>query len=286
LAADERRETASDQRVGTKRLMIVREEPNGEQILIGQTDHSRLAGQFAAHWGNGCFAAPAPFEPVARAAAFHDFGYLRYETAPHYDPQTRQTPNFRNVVTDAQRLEEYQWNADWLLALDPYAATLTSMHRTGLWRGRYEAIVHPPHAIRQQKPEVDAFVLTNEARQSATIAARGWDRQQMRINYRLLQVWDLLSLYFSCAPPAADYIEPVPTSYQDHDGLGIRLNLKPLGNATIAIDPYPFHDGELRIQLCGRRTKQTTFEDHEAFVKAYFQAPLELMEWSLVNGAS
>jgi len=36
--------------------MIVRKQPNGELILIGQTDHSRLVGQLAAHWGNRDFA--------------------------------------------------------------------------------------------------------------------------------------------------------------------------------------------------------------------------------------
>ena len=60
--------------------MIVRKEPNGEQLLLRQTDHSRLAGRFASHWGNATFAAPEPFESVVRAATFHDFGYLRYET--------------------------------------------------------------------------------------------------------------------------------------------------------------------------------------------------------------
>jgi hypothetical protein len=264
--------------------MIVRAETNGEQILIGQTDHSRLAGQFAAHWGNERFATPAPFESVARGTAFHDFGYLRYETAPYYDSLTGQTPNFRGVVTDAQRLEEYQWNVDWLLALDPYASALVNMHRTGLWRGRYGVIAHPPHAIRKQNSEIDAFVAKNEAGRAATTAAQGWDQAQLRVNYRLLQVWDLLSLHFSCAPPTDDYIEPVPASYQSADGEGVRLTLKPLGNSTIAIDPYPFDVAELRVQLSGRRTKTATYENRDAFIKAYFQAPLELMEWTLVDG--
>lgn len=262
--------------------MIVREAPNGEQILIGQTDHSRLAGQMAAHWGNARFATPEPFESVVRAATFHDFGYLRYETAPFYDPATGKTPNFRNVVTDAKRLEEYQWNADWLLGPDPYASALANMHRTGLWRGRYDAIVHPPHSIRKQTPEVDAFVVKNETQRAAAIFAQGWDQQQLRINYRLLQVWDLLSLYFSCTDPVEDYIEPVPTSYRDGDGQGVRLTLTPAGNAAVAIDPNPFDVDELRIQLAGRRMKVAKFENRDAFVKAYFQAPVELMEWRLV----
>jgi hypothetical protein len=58
-----------------------------------------------------------------------------------------------------------------------------------------------------------------------------------------------------------------------------------MGQATIAIDPYPFDVDELRVQLCGRRTKVTQFENRDAFVKAYFQAPLELLEWALVDGA-
>jgi hypothetical protein len=63
------------------------------------------------------------------------------------------------------------------------------------------------------------------------------------------------------------------------------MRLQPIGNATVAIDPYPFDVDELRVQLCGRRLKVARFENRDAFVKAYFQAPIELMEWSLVNGA-
>jgi hypothetical protein len=58
--------------------MIVRKETDGGALLIAQTEHSRLVGQFAAHWGNRDFAVPEPFESMARAAVFHDFGWLRY----------------------------------------------------------------------------------------------------------------------------------------------------------------------------------------------------------------
>jgi hypothetical protein len=119
------------------------------------------------------------------------------------------------------------------------------MHRTGLWRGRYGAIVHPPHTLRKQKPEIDVFVDKNDALRAATIAAHGWDPQQLRVNYCFLRVWDLLRLYFSCAPPGQDYIEPVPTSYRDEDGEGVRMSLKPLSAAVIAVDPYPFDLDEL-----------------------------------------
>jgi hypothetical protein len=263
--------------------MIVRKDENGETLVIGQTDHSRLAGQFAAHWGNERFAVPQPFESVARAAAFHDFGYLRYETWPSFNEETGETPNFRDVTTDARRLEEYQWCFDWLLESDPYASLIVNMHRTGLWRGRYGAMVHPEHKIRPQKPEVDAFVVRNEAFRAQAIEQHGWDPAQIRINYRLLQTWDLLSLYFSCQAPYEDYIEPVPTSYDDRENEGVRITLKPLGNNRIAIDPFPFDINPCRFQLAARRLPQAKFADEAAFRKAYFQAPLEIMEYELVG---
>ena len=58
--------------------MIVREdEKGGGLLLVTQTEHSQFVGQLAAHWGNERFASPEPFESVARAATYHDFGYLQ-----------------------------------------------------------------------------------------------------------------------------------------------------------------------------------------------------------------
>lgn len=263
--------------------MIVRKQ-NGETLVIGQTDHSRLAGVFASHWGNAVFATPEPFESVARAAHFHDFGYLRYETAPAFNAETGETPNFRDVLTDAKRLEEYRWNIEWFLAPDPYASHLVSMHRTGLWRGRYDAIVHPPHAIRKQKPEVDAFVAEQEERRAAQLREQGWDPQRLRVNYRLLQVWDLLSLYFSCGEPYQEYVEPVPTGYDAREGEGVRITLTPLAPGVVAFEPYPFDVAPLRISLAVRRFTQPRFEDQAAFRRAYYGAALELLEFELVDG--
>jgi hypothetical protein len=266
--------------------MIVRKEPNGEVLLVGQTDHSRLAGQFAAHWGNAQFAALEPFDSMARAVAFHDYGYLRYETAPQFNEETGETPNFRDVVTNEKRLEEYQWCFDWLLGPDPYAGLIVNMHRTGLWRGRYAAMRYPEHKIRPQPPEVDAFVARNEAARATFIAGSGIDEAQLRINFRLLQTFDYLSLYFSCQEPYEDYIDPVPTSYANAEGEGVRLTLTPLGDNRIAVDPFPFDTDPCRFQLTARRLPQAKFANEAAFRKAYFQAPVELIEYVLVGSGT
>ncbi|HVG50538.1 MAG TPA: DUF3891 family protein, partial [Xanthobacteraceae bacterium] len=62
--------------------MIVQERADGSVILINQTDHAKISGLFAAHWGNSQFARPKPYESTVRAAMFHDVGWYKYETGP------------------------------------------------------------------------------------------------------------------------------------------------------------------------------------------------------------
>jgi hypothetical protein len=263
--------------------MIVRKEPNGELLLLTQTDHSRLAGQFAAHWGNADFAPLTPYESVVRAATFHDFGYLRYETAPSFDPETGGTPMFRQIATDARRLEEYQWCFEWLLGLDPYASLMVSMHRTGLWRQRYRTIASAIHNVKGADPLIDAFIERHEALRPELIARHGIDAKQLWTNYRLLQVWDLLSLHFSCTAPFDDVIEPVPTSYATAGDDGVRMTLTPVDATTVAIDPYPFDTEALVVTVPAKRLSQAQFENQDAFRAAYFRAPVELLRFTLLR---
>jgi hypothetical protein len=257
--------------------MIVRETLGDAQTLIGQTEHSRLVGQLGAHWGNKNFDSPEPYESVARAAAFHDFGWLRYEASPGFNESTKQTPDFKKIPADPKRLTEYAWCVEWLLGEDPYAANLVSMHRTGLWRGRYGTMEHPSMPIRTQPPEVDEFIAAAETRQASELKKYGWDVALVRRNFHLLQVWDLLGLYFTCQEPYEDYMEPVPM----RDGKVVRMTLTPDGPRTVTFDPFPFNVHPLRVQVNYHQLPRSTYENREAFLAAYFQAPLGVMEFTL-----
>ncbi len=228
--------------------MIVRKEADGQTILIAQTDHSRLVGQLAAHWGNADFATPRPYESVARAAAFHDFGWLRYETAPYFDPATGETPPFFRVPFSERQLEAYRWCRDELLVDDPYAGMLVGMHRTGLWRGRYGAITHPPHPIPPSlPPAVEEFIDRAETVQALECSMSG--ATEVWTNYQLLQVWDQLGLYFTCQDPVpaiyragADRVrrqELCRASHDDDAGIGEPSRLRALPvrrQATVAFN--------------------------------------------------
>jgi len=262
--------------------MIIRKNADSGLTLIGQTDHSRFVGQLAAHWGNDAFEAPKPYDSVVRAASFHDFGWLRYETSPLIDAGTGEPYPFLQVPMTAQQLSAYQWSLDWMADIDPYSGLIVSMHRTGLWKGRYGLIKHPAgrYNLNRLSPEVQALIDHNEAwqeRQRAVLDAKGvWT------NYRLMQVWDLLGLYFCCQEPYEDWVEPVPTTYAGADDEGVRLAMKPAGPRRVAFDPYPFDVRPCRVQLAYRTVGQQRYEDVESFRKAWFQAEVGLFQFELV----
>jgi hypothetical protein len=259
--------------------MIVREEPDGSLLLINQTEHAKISGLFAAHWGNANFTRPHPYEPVVRAAILHDAGWYRYETSPRYDAAAGKTPSFTQVPLDQIQLDAFQWAIDWLTSIDPYAGLLISKHRTGLWRGRYGAITHPAHPTAPNLgPAVESFIAENEAQQ--TEQEQTLDATELSVNYQLLQFWDLLSLYFCVRPPYQQFVEPVPQSYRG--GEGARLNLTPLGEGRVSIDPYPFDLPSLPISIPYRRLPTAKFADEAAFRAAYFQALPQLMRFELV----
>jgi hypothetical protein len=259
--------------------MIVRKQANGELLLIGQTDHSRLVGQLAAHWGNDRFATPRPYDPVARAAAFHDYGWLRYETQPIIN-DAGETPEFRQLPGNVKQLDAYQWCIDWMKSIDPYAGLLIGLHRTGLWRARYDTISHPGMSIRQLAADTEQFITVNEARQREE--EKSFDPVELRTNYHLLQVWDLLGLYFCCQDPYDDYIEPVPQAYDGKKENTVRLSLHALGPRKVAFEPFPFARRSAEVQLVYRRLPATTYPDLDAFRRAYFQARVEVMNFELV----
>jgi carbon monoxide dehydrogenase subunit G len=114
-----------------------------EELHLALRSHNSLrrdgihtVGELAAHWGNADFAAPEPYDSVVRAAVFHDYGWLRYETAPLLNPATERPYQFLELPFSQEQTDAYQWCIDWLTDIDPLSGLIVSMHRTGLWKNR------------------------------------------------------------------------------------------------------------------------------------------------------
>jgi len=263
--------------------MIVRYESDGSIVMITQNDHAQLSGLFAAHWGNGRFEKPRPYGSLVRAAMFHDRGWIRYETSPQLNPETGKTPNYREVPNDRMQLEAFEWAGDWLSAIDPYAGLMITKHRSGLWQGRYGVITHPPAIQRGAlPPEIQAFIAKSEAKQK--VAAGKLDAKEMAINYNLLQVWDMMSLYIcSTEVLKPDRIEPVPVAYSG--AAGVKMTLTPLKANTIVLDPYPFDQCSLTANVIFRRLRQTRFKDSAELQTVYFKTAPRIASFTLVSPA-
>lgn len=262
--------------------MIVRKCPDGTLILINQTDHCLLSGRLAAHWGNSRFAKPRPYESVVRAAAFHDCGWYRYQTGPLSDAQTGEPLSFMKVPLDEVQLGAFQSGTDWLTDIDPYSGLLINKHRTGLWQGRYGAIRYPvAFNAKDMGPLLKAFIEKNEVRQRQELKA--FDPKEFWTNYRLHQVWDLVSLYFCVDQIKNDYIEPVPVSYDGGENDGVRVTMSPQDSQTLKMDPYPFGVPELRVYLLQKRLPKSAFASREEFIQAYFQGESQLLEFRIIS---
>ena len=260
--------------------MIVRYESNGTIVMITQDDHAQLSGLFAAHWGNDKFEKPRPYLSLIRAAMFHDRGWIRYATAPQLDAKGR-TPTYRDVPNDKAQLEAFEWAGDWLSAIDAYAGLMIRKHRTGLWQGRYGVMTHP-QAIQRGTlpPEIKDFIARSEATQKAV--AEKLDQAELAIDYNLLQVWDMLSLYI-CSDEVhkPDRLEPVPTGYSGK--AGVSMSITPVEAGTITLDPYPFDQQSLEASVVFRRLSQTSFKDDSELQAAYFSARPEIATFNLVS---
>jgi hypothetical protein len=262
--------------------MIVRNQSDGAVVMITQNDHAKLAGLLAAHWGNQKFERPHPHTSMMRAAQYHDGGWLRYETNPYLDTATGKSPSYQQVPSEAAQLAAYQWAIDMLTEIDSYTGLLVSKHRTGLWQSRYGAITQPaPGPPRKLSGEIEDFIARNEARQHVITA--GLDRHEVTVNYNLLQVWDLLSLYICSNEHLKEHvIEPAPTAYGGNFQ-GVALKLIPRSSATISVDPFPFDQAPFEAAVVYRQLPPAAMHDVDTFKAAYFGARPQVAVFTFVE---
>jgi len=166
-----------------------------------------------------------------------------------------------------------------MASIDPYAGLIINMHRTGLWQRRYGTITHPTaYTPTEITAEVRELIDRNERWQEQARAA--WDPRQVDVNYRLMQIWDLLALYLCCEDPYEEYVEPVPISYAEKDDT--RMTIRPAGPSRVAFDPYPFNVRPFSVQLMNRRLPKISYSSVEEFQRDYFGAELDLFKFELV----
>ncbi len=274
-------------------MIVRRYEVPGQRsqlTLIRQLDHSALSGEFARHWGRDPFARAAPWDSVVLASARHDEGWREPDERPLYNAQTKAPAHFRTIDVRTH-IPLYREGIRRIVALDPYAGLLVSMHGAGIYQYRYGA---GPIRMTTQTDEVrvlmDAFVDEQETLQT-NLKRRLWARSGRRrlfertiwVHYELLQVWDLLSL-FICIDRDKTPIQrigPVPTTA---DGGDLELELTADEPDTVRVTPWPFTVATLDAVLPARTIPDRTYDSQQDLRQTLYDALEASIRCRLVPG--
>lgn len=186
-------------------------------------------------------------------------------------------------------LRSYARNVEWVRSKDRYAGLLVSMHRTGLWQNRYQTFTSPKGRLRERSAEVKGIMKELESKQEEEKKSLGSDspsfENELWFNYRALQIYDLLSLYFCCDGYAddetfkEDVLAPVRLSYDSPAETELRII--PNGVRSVRMEPYPFDISPLKVSVRARTIPPGSYDSEAACLEAYHRAPRQLLSFEI-----
>jgi hypothetical protein len=268
--------------------MIV--QPRAEGLfLIRQTDHAALSGLFAENWGRSPFVLPVPQASVRIAATHHDDGWYDWEAAPRINPATQRPYQFTDLPT-AEHAAFYRHGIDQVRNRDGYAGLLVCMHLAGLYRMRLGpnnpfGLARPSLQEEKHLREILGRLEEDQERLRYGLAAEGVPERLLSdpfltVNYRLLQFFDRLSLYFCVRPPDERRME-VP---RDYEGNLVEMTLRPLAEGKVVLRPYPFRSEPLGVLVKGWVVPDRVYVDDRDFQTAFAAAPVLTLRYDLCAG--
>jgi Protein of unknown function (DUF3891) len=232
--------------------VIVSRWPGG-LVLVRQVDHQDQCGLMADAWGNARFGRPEPFGPIALAARVHDEGWRAWEREPGVGADGAPV-NF-SAIERPTHVALYREGIARAAARDARAGLLVSLHGQGLYEGRRGLDPGPPTPRSDREPEVRAFLAEQDEVQAGLRARIGGGpglEEWASAGYRLLQTWDVMSLFLTWGTlwdRGAATLPQVPRRAGD-PGVEVRLGAGAGGAATCA--PWPFAAGEVELLVAAR----------------------------------
>ena len=226
--------------------------------VVLQNDHAALASQLADAFGNSDFEAPEPRELMQFLVRHHDRGWDETDESIGRNPATGLPFSLVNTPLDELLLSGPR-SVAYNRRHHPYCGLLAAMHVWGLFNGRYglsdKIVVNLLQG--EAKIKVDAMLETIRTSRdellhdltSHPILAPLVEPAKLMQNYKLLQFFDTLSLYFN---ENAGRLDTYPSSQflnvpqaRDRD---VTVTLKSLGDRVFRLSPFPFRDKELALQ--------------------------------------
>jgi hypothetical protein len=263
--------------------MIVHDAGDAWQLVL-QVHHGDLAGKFAAAWGNDEFATPVRQRSLVIAATRHDDGWAVWERWPQLAPEdSRPVPFFE--VAAPSHLDFYRAAITDISSQDPYAGLLVAMHGAGIYRNRYG--MHPSLKVisaEEYRDETDAFVAELEETYPRRIAELNLPEGERWTDYKLLQVFDHISLYFSgLFDLKSGDVHAVSRVPLDYEGAEADVEVvpvapfEPFSPRHVTMSPFPFVEAPARFTLERRVLRKGSWSSEE-FRNAFYSTPTETVE--------
>jgi hypothetical protein len=110
---------------------------------------------------------------------------------------------------------------------------------------------------------------------------------ELAYNYRALQIFDLLSLYFCCDGYVAENefkeytIAPIRIAYDSNEEA--ELKIMPKGPGAVKMTPFPFDASPLKFSVRTRLMTPAKGQTAEAGLEAYQKAPRQLLTFEISN---
>ena len=229
-------------------------------FVIEQVDHARMSGQLAEVFGNDSFATPIPHDLLIYIVAHHDEGWESVDALCEQSPTTG-LPHHLTQTPLPYLVKTSKASPDFNEAHHAFCGLLSSMHTYGLFNGRYglsDFIFIDKIASDSKQAVTD--MLDNELERQARLKkelsskaeSAAWvEEAPLMNNYKLLQFFDTLSLYFHMTHVEARG-ESEFLHIPDGKGTDHTLTIKHTSDGAYALAPFPFKGNEITVSVVGR----------------------------------
>ena len=244
--------------------MIIQSPPGNEneyrRYVIKLAEHLELVGQLAENYGNSEFETPKPREEFLYVCRWHDMGWQDLDENPPLNSETGlpynlvETPLPIIILTSARSPEHNE-------SVSAYCGLIDSMHIWGLYNGRYGM---SDKVLIDMVPEeyklLAESMLANEFQRQSRLRAKlssdsrtaEWvEEDALFMNYKILQFFDTLALYFNCTHSSQrkeTQFSHVPLNKLEDS----TITVSPIDEFTYSLDPYPFKNDNMEIFFNGR----------------------------------